>query len=95
MSSPANKPTGTPLAQLLRACTDEQREYLARNAGTTVNYLYLLGGCHRQKVSVQLAFGIETASTELHAITGGSTPIVTARQMSVMCCVNDFTAVGE
>jgi hypothetical protein len=95
MSSPASKPVGTPLAQLLRACNDEQREYLARNAGTTVNYLYLLGGCHREKVSVQLAFGIETASGELHKLTNGATPIVTAKQISVMCQVADFTSLAE
>lgn len=80
----------TPLLWLLRCCTEEQRNWLAREADTTVDYLYAIAGCHRKKISVQLAFAIEKASTQLNTITGGDTPIVTAQQISTMCAVAHF-----
>jgi hypothetical protein len=78
----------TPLAALLQACTDDQRKTLADLAGTEVNYLYSLAGCHRERISAKLALGIEDASTALHKSVG--TPIVTARQLSLMCALRGF-----
>jgi len=75
----------TPLTEMLRECTAEQREEVARRAGTTVNYLYSIAGCHRQKINVALALAIEDASKELHERTDGNVPIVTARDISSMC----------
>lgn len=75
----------TPLTELLRACTEEQRDEIAYKAGTTVNYLYSLAGCHRQKIGVALALAIEDASRDLNERTDGNTPIVTARDLSSMC----------
>lgn len=84
----------TPMLGLLRACTPEQRQWLAERADTDVNYLYAIAGCHRKKISVQLSFAIETASTQLHADTEGKTPIVTAQQISTMCAVARFDDQG-
>ena len=78
----------TPLAQLLRACTPEQRDWLAERAGTTTNYLYALAGCHRERTSVGLAIAIEDATRELNATAG--TQIVTARELATMCAVAPF-----
>lgn len=78
----------TPLAQLLRECTPEQRDKLATRAGTTTNYLYALAGCHRERIGVALAIAIEDATRELHAEAG--TRIITARDLSTMCAVAKF-----
>jgi hypothetical protein len=85
MAKPPDKVGSTPLANILRLSTDEQRTFLATTAGTTVNYLYSLAGCHREKLSAQLAFAIEDASQLLHDQTGGDIPVVTARQLTSMC----------
>lgn len=77
----------TPMLHLLRCCTVEQREWLAQQADTNVNYLYAIAGCHRKKISVQLAFAIEQASRVLHDRTGGDTPVITAQQIATMCAV--------
>lgn len=84
----------TPMLWLLRTCTPEQRQWLAERADTDVNYLYAIAGCHRKKISVQLAFAIEKASEHLHVETGGKTPIVTAQQISTMCAVAHFDDQG-
>lgn len=78
----------TPLTALLRACSPEQREWLAQRAGTSVNYLYSLAGCHRERVSATLALAIEDASTLLHARCG--TPRITAREIATMCALVKF-----
>jgi hypothetical protein len=77
----------TPMLALLRKCTDEQRQQLAKAVPTSVNYLYAIAGCHRKKISVQMACAIETATRTLHAQTKGETPIVTALQIATMCAV--------
>lgn len=79
---------------LLRCCDKDQREWLAKAADTDVDYLYAIAGCHRKKISVQLAFAIEKASEHLHVETGGKTPIVTAQQISTMCAVAHFDDPG-
>lgn len=80
----------TPLTELLRACTDEQRTQLAQQSGTSVNYLYALAGCHRERVNVKLALAIEDASVVLNKQTRGKTPVVTARQLATMCELAPF-----
>lgn len=77
----------TPLGMLLRECSREEREKLASMAGTTVNYLYNLAGCHRAALSAQKAIGIEDASRLLHKESRGRTRIVTARELATMCAV--------
>lgn len=78
----------TPLANLLIALTPEQRTTLASNSGTTVNYLYAMAGCHRERISATLAIAIEDTSTAMNAEFG--TPIVTAREISTMCVLVGF-----
>jgi hypothetical protein len=86
---------GTPLMALLRACKDDaERHAFADLAGTTVNYLYALAGCHRGQPRVGLAFGIEDASREFHRKTKGRkvpVPVVTARELSSMCATTGFS----
>ena len=77
----------TPMLALLRQCTAEQREQLAQAVPTSVNYLYAIAGCHRKKISVQMACAIEQGTRTLHAQTKGATPIVTALQIATMCAV--------
>ena len=83
----------TPLTELLRACTDKERTALAQHAGPSVNYLYSLAGCHRERVNVKLALAIEDASVWLNTETLGLTPVVTARQLSTMCSIAPFDTV--
>jgi len=75
----------TPLLDLLRALTPEQRETLATLAGTTTGSLYQIAGCHRPNPSSQLALRIETASQEMHLRHGS--PVVTMRQLATMCAL--------
>lgn len=89
----AHKKEATPLLKLLRACTEEQRTRIAREAGTSVNYLYGIAGCHRKGVNVHLAIGIEDASTALNKETAGATPVVTARELASMCAIAPFAQV--
>lgn len=78
----------TPLTLWLRAATPEQRERAAQLAGSTVNYLYQLGGCARgSRLSADLAFRIEDALQVLHKESGGKLPLVTARELSTMCAL--------
>jgi hypothetical protein len=83
----------TPLTELLRACNDRQRLMLAEKAGTSVNYLYSIAGCHRERVNVKLALAIEDASRDMALDNGGLTPVVTARQLATMCVVAPFRAI--
>lgn len=76
----------TPLLDLLRALTPEQRDELAAKAGTTVSYLYSLAGCQRTSCRVRLASRIAQAATQLHNETAGLTPLITMEQLATMCC---------
>lgn len=80
----------TPLALLLRACSQEQRQLLATRAGTSVNYLYSLAGCHRERVSAALALAIEDASREMNRENMGLTPVVSVRELATMCAIAGF-----
>lgn len=77
----------TPLLALLRECSPEERDQLAAQAGTTVNYLYGLGTCKRESPNARLAIGIEDASRRLNKETKGRTRIVTVRELATMCQV--------
>lgn len=81
-----NDPT-TPLLALLRSLTDEQRETLAKNAGTTVSYLYSLATCQRASCRTKLAIKIEEAAKLMHQETLGVSPIVTMQELATMCAV--------
>lgn len=75
----------TPLLALLRALDDAQRIQLATDAGTTVGYLYSLASCQRSTCRAKLASAIEDASRKMHEETLGLTPVVTMRQLAIMC----------
>lgn len=94
MAKTPDKVGSTPLANILRLSTDEQRTFLAETAGTTVNYLYSLAGCHREKLSAKLAFAIEDASRQLSDKTGGDIPPVSARQLTSMCSLRGMDDVA-
>lgn len=82
------KPDITPLLGLLRACESEaERAAFAAAAGTDVNYLYALAGCHRQQPKAALAVAIEDASRAFNKTTKGRIPIVTVRELASMCMV--------
>lgn len=76
---------------LLRACESEaEREQFASLAGTTVNYLYALAGCHRGQPRAGLAVGIEDASRVFHQRTAGRIPIIGMREIATMCALQGF-----
>jgi hypothetical protein len=79
----------TPLTELLRKCSPEEREWLATQAGTEVNYLYSLAGCHRGKSgpSLKLGLAIATAAKTLHEKAPDRIPLVTADALATMCDV--------
>ena len=63
---------------------------LASRSGTSVNYLYSLAGCHRERVSAALALAIEDASRDLRTANGGTTRVVTVRELASMCAIAGF-----
>ena len=77
----------TPLLALLRLLTDEQRSEFAKDAGTTVSYLYALSGCQRRQCGSTLALAIESASKRLNKATKGKTPVVCMQQLATMCAL--------
>lgn len=80
----------TPLMSVLRSFeSDAERQRFAELAGTTVNYLYALAGCHRGQrgPSAALAIGIEDASVIVNRETRGRIPIVTVREIASMCAI--------
>lgn len=80
----------TPLLELLRECTADDREWLAESVGTSVNYLYSLAGCHRSGPSAELAFALEDASRDLRKKTRGRTRVLKARDVAGMCAMRDL-----
>lgn len=92
----AKTKTPTPLMSLLRACKDDaEREAFAKEARTTVNYLYALAGCHRgseQGPRSVLALAIEDASVKFHKETQGRIPVVTVRELATMCAIAGLDA---
>lgn len=80
----------TPLTTYLRDATPEEREETARLAGTSVNYLYALAGCHRKNPAVHLAIGIENATRQMSIRTEGRLPIVEASVLATMCAASVF-----
>lgn len=77
----------TPLLALLRALTPKQRKTLAKDAGTSVSYLYSLGTCARVACRSDLALAIEKASEHMCYATGGESPIVSVAELASMCAV--------
>lgn len=78
----------TCLLALLRECEQDEREWLAEQSGTTVNYLYILAGGGRQSPKAALAAALEDASRALSKKTKGRTRIVTMRDLAVMNSVS-------
>ncbi len=81
----------TPLLALLRQLTPEQREQLADDAGTRVDYLYALGSCTRKSCKAKLAAAIEQATrlmAERTKKTEVPTAVITVAELGSMCdCV--------
>jgi hypothetical protein len=78
----------TPLLALLRLLTAEQREQLAKDAGTRVDYLYALGSCTRKSCKAALAARIEAATRKMALVTT-ITPVITVAELGAMCdCVD-------
>lgn len=77
----------TPLLALLRSLAPEQRERLAKDADTSVSYLYSLASCQRSTCGSALALQIEKASEKMCERTGGKTSIVTMSEMATMCAL--------
>ncbi len=86
--------TPTKLAEFLRAATPEEREQCAVKAGTSVQYLYQLAGLHRTNPGVQIAIGVERATTEMSKDSNGRLPVVTAQDLAEMARMADFDNVG-
>jgi len=82
----------TPLANWLRRANEAQRLRAAELAGTSVNYLYQLAGCHRSAPKADLAFRLEDALRTVRAESKGKLPLVTARDLATMCVLADFEA---
>jgi hypothetical protein len=82
----------TPLSDFLQAATPAERERCALLAGTKVNYLYQVAGCHRPRPSAEFAVLLEDATRTLHAETGGRLPIVDVRTIATMCATVGLTA---
>ena len=78
----------TPLLALLRSLNDEQRKKLAKDAGTSVSYLYSLASCQRGACRSTLAMQIAKASERMCEYTGGVSPIVSMEELATMCAVN-------
>lgn len=78
----------TPLLALLRQLTPEQREQLAADAETRVDYLYALASCTRKSCKAALASRIEKATEAMAkrtAKTDSPTAVITVAQLGTMC----------
>lgn len=83
---PRLNPPQTPLLALLRACSVEDRQWLAEQAGTSVSYLYHLATCKRTP-SVDLAQRLVSASEALHK--RSKTPRISIQQLACMCSATE------
>jgi hypothetical protein len=70
----------SPLMNLLRRCTSAEKDILAMEVGTSIEYLYQLAGGHRSGMSLKMAFKIEDAAVMLSA-GNPEVPALTAREM--------------
>jgi DNA-binding transcriptional regulator YdaS (Cro superfamily) len=73
----------TPLAVWLREAQPEERERMARLAGTSINYLHQIAACRREP-KVRLALSIAQATSEMKR--RGLAPIK-VEQLATMCAV--------
>jgi hypothetical protein len=64
------------LSKWMRNATPEQREELAEAAETSVAYLYIIAGGHRDNFRLRLAHKIAAKTYEMHKITNGELPFV-------------------
>lgn len=75
----------TPLLAVLRAASREERDRLARLAGTTVAYLYQLATCKRPNISATLALALADATVTMSLATEGRLVALTVREIATMC----------
>lgn len=85
---PRTNPPQTPLLALLRACTPDERIFLAGETGTSVSYLYHLATCKRTP-SVALAQKLVAATEALRVKTEKRTARLTISQLACMCNVTE------
>jgi len=64
------------LSKWLRAATPEQREELAAAGETSVSYLYVIAGGHRDNFGLNMAHKISAKTLEMHQTTDGELPYV-------------------
>lgn len=81
-------PPRTPLLQILRGLTPDQREEFALLAGTSVSYAYQLAGCNRKSCRAGLTKGLADASVIMAAKYG--TPMITMSEIATMCLLPDL-----
>lgn len=81
----------TPLLEILRQLPRGKKQELANRAGTSVNYLYQLGICHRKQPRTTTAMRIVNALNDMHVESLGAIPKITLEELATMCPVD----VGE
>jgi hypothetical protein len=74
----------TKLGEWLKLATKEEKEELARRAGTSVGYLRLLGYGVRENPKVRLALAISDATVELWVAAGGRLPVLKVRDLAAV-----------
>lgn len=72
----------TKLAEWMRLASKEEKEELARRAGTSVGYLRLLAYGHRENPKVRLALGIQKATGDMNG--RGVLPIVWVEDLAAV-----------
>lgn len=77
--------TPTPLLEVLRRCTVDEQNELARMSGTKRNYLYQLAGCERTGTTLLKGLRIVEAIAVMHARTGGRVPKISIEELATMC----------
>jgi len=67
----------TILSRWLRLATPEQRKELAAAGDTSVSYLYVIAGGHRNNFKLRMAYRISEKSFEMSKRTGHTLPWIT------------------
>ena len=79
----SDQPAKTPLLELLRILTPDQREEFAAMCDTSVLYLYQIAGCNRKSTRAYLAYKIAKATEQLNMLYG--TQVISLETLACMC----------
>ena len=82
---PRKTPPRTPLLEVLRRCTLDEQNEIARMAGTKRNYLFQLGSCQRKQTTLRKGLRIVQAVATMHARSCGRIPKITLEELATMC----------